>query len=249
MNADIPMIASWVTNDGAWYAQPTVTSDAAVLASFEQYIVGLSTPSLERLLSLYPESDFKFLVRPGERATSQYYRAAQMNRDIWFTCPVIDFSYRYSSKDVRLYEMNQTKLGPIYAYMGVHEWRVAHLSDIPYLMNEDVAAGGDNSPARRELSAQLSGSVAAFAWTGDPTAATAAKGAKALNDWPVAFGKGEKGPEKLKVYIIGGEEGSGAATATAAGGIEGSRRDKAVAWEKLVERCSFINSITEEIVV
>lgn len=250
LNADIPMIASWVTNDGAWYVQPTVTSDASVLASFEQYIIGLSTPSLERLLSLYPESDFKYLVRPGEKATSQYYRAAQMNRDIWFTCPVIDFSYHYSlssNRDVRLYEMNQTKFGPIYAYMGVPEWRVAHLSDIPYLMNEDVAAGGDNSPAQRELSAQLSGSVAAFAWTGDPTAATAAKGAKALKDWPVAFGKGEKAPGKLKVYVIGGEEGSGAATVIAGGGTEGTRRDKAVAWEKLVERCAFINSITEEI--
>ena len=172
-----------------------------------------------------------------------------MNRDIWFTCPVIDFTYHYSlssSKDVRLYEMNQTKLGPIYAYMGVPEWRVAHLSDIPYLMNENVAAGGDNSPAQQELSAQLSGSVAAFAWTGDPTAA-AAKGAKGLKDWPVAFGKGQQGPEKVKVFVVGGEQGSGAATATTGGGSEGSKRDKAVAREKVIERCAFINSITQEI--
>ena len=242
------MIASWVTNDGAWYVQPTITSDASVLASFQQYIIGLSSPSLDRLLSLYPESDFTYLVRPGEKATSQYYRAAQLNRDIWFTCPVIDFAYHYSlssTKDVRLYEMNQTKFGPIYAYMGVPEWRVAHLSDIPYVMNEDVAAGGDNSPSQKELSALLSGSVAAFAWTGDPTAT---KGAKALKGWPVAFDKGGQGPEKLEVYVVGGEHGSGASTATrGGGGTEGSQRDKAVAWEKLIERCAFINSITEEL--
>ena len=131
--------------------------------------------------------------------------------------------------------------------MGVPEWRVAHLSDIPYLMNENVAAGGDNSPAQQELSAQLSGSVAAFAWTGNPTVATAAKGAKGLKDWPVAFGKGEQGPEKLKVFVVGGEKGSGAATATTGDGSQGSQRDQAVAWEKVVERCAFINSITEEI--
>lgn len=249
---DIPLIASCTTNDGAWYAQPTTKSDASVLASFQQYVLGLSPASFETLLALYPESDFSHLVRPGKKATSQYYRAAQMNRDILFTCPVIDFAYHYSrssNKDVRVYEMNQTKFGPAYASMGVPEWRVAHLSDIPYLMNEDVAAGGDNSPAQQDLSAQLSGSVAAFAWTGDPTAVAATKRAKALKDWPVAFGNGQEGPEKLKIYVIGGEEGGGVATATTAGGgggTEGSRRDKAVAWEKLVERCAFINSITEE---
>ena len=235
-------------NDGAWYAQPTITSDASVLASFQQYIIGLSTPSLDRLLSLYPESDFAYLVRPGEKTTSQYYRAAQLNRDIWFTCPVIDFTYHYSLSsptDIRLYAMNQTKFGPIYAYRGVPEWRVAHLSDIPYVMNEDVAAGGDNSPKQKELSALLSGSVAAFAWTGDPTAT---KGAKALKDWPVAFDKREQGPEKVEVYVVGGQEGSGAATATIGDdGSEGSQRDRDIAWEKLIERCAFINSITEEL--
>ena len=247
-NTDIPLMASWVTNEGAWYAPSTITSDAAVLASFQQYIIGLSPPSLDRLLSLYPESDFTHLVRPNEKATPQYYRAAQMNRDIWFTCPVIDFTYHYSlssSQDIRLYEMNQTKFGPIYAYMGVPEWRVAHLSDIPYVMNENVAAGGDNSPAQQELSAQMTSSVAAFAWTGDPTAKNGAKGFK---DWPVAFGKGEHGPEKIKIFVIGDEEGTGVATATMGDDRNTeSRRDKAVAWEKVIERCAFINSITEEL--
>lgn len=103
--------------------------------------------------------------------------------------------------------MNQTKFGPIFAYMGVPEWRVAHLSDIPYVMNENVAAGGDNSLAQQEFSAQLSGSVAAFAWTGDPTVATAVKGANFLMDWPVAFGKAEQGPvEGLVVEVISHRE-------------------------------------------
>ena len=247
MNTGIPLIASWVTNDGAWYAQSTITSDASVLASFQKYVIGLSPSSLNRLLALYPESDFTHLVRPSEKATSQYYRAAQMNRDIWFTCPVIDFTYHYSissNRDVRLYEMNQTKFGPIYAYMGVPEWRVAHLSDIPYLMNEDVAAGADNGPAQRDLSAQMSSSIAAFAWTGDPTAT---KGANGFKDWPVAFGQDERGSEKLELLVVGGEKGTGVATATIGVGREASPRDEAVAWEKVIERCAFINSITEEL--
>ena len=247
IDTDIPLIASWVTNDGAWYAQPTITSDASVLASFQQYVIGLSPSSLDRLLALYPESDFTHLVRPGEKTTAQYYRAAQMNRDILFTCPVLDFTYHYSlssSEAVRVYEMNQSKFGPVFAYMGVPEWKVAHLSDIPYLMNEDVAAGADNSPAQQDFSARLSSSIAAFAWTGDPTAT---KGANGFKDWPVAFGKDEQGPERVQVFVVGGKEGSGIATAVSSGGGKGSSRDKAVAWERVIERCAFINSITEEL--
>ena len=111
-------------------------------------------------------------------------------------------------------------------------------------MNEDVAAGADNSPAQRDLSAHMSSSIAAFAWTGDPTAT---KGANGFKEWPVAFGKDGQGSENLELLVIGGEEGSGVATATIGGGREGSPRDEAVAWEKVVERCAFINSITEEL--
>lgn len=95
-----------------------------------------------------------------------------MNRDLWFTCPVIDFTWQYTRlgdvNDIRLYEMNQTKFGPIFQYMGVPQWHVSHLSDISYLMNENVGAGGENRAAQQDLSALLSGSVAAFAHSGNP---------------------------------------------------------------------------------
>ena len=93
--ADIPIIASWVHNDGAWYASPSTTDNATVLASFATFIVDLSNSSLERFLALYPLSDFETRVQPGEQATPQYYRAAQINRDVWFTCPVLDFTWQY----------------------------------------------------------------------------------------------------------------------------------------------------------
>ena len=70
-------------------------------------------------------------------------------------------------------------------------------------MIEDVTADKDNSPAQPDLSAHINSSIAAFAWTGDPTST---KGAKEFSDWPVAFGKDERGPESLKVFV-GGEEG------------------------------------------
>ncbi|KAL6720891.1 hypothetical protein ACLMJK_002816 [Lecanora helva] len=248
----IPIIASWVANDGAWYAQPSLTDDASVLASFQTFILGLSKASLDRILSLYPLSDFTHLVRPNEEATAQYYRAAQISRDLWFTCPVIDFTWqykRYGTSNVRLYEMNQTKFGPILQYMGVPQWRVCHLSDIPYILNEDVAAGGDNSPAQRELSSLLSGSAAAFAYTGDPTSTRG----QSFKNWPFAYSTSSKQalssnyPQDMSLYVIGGPEGSGSADVGPQGSSIKGSRSQALAGDKLIERCNFINSIQDEI--
>lgn len=118
------------------------------------------------------------------------------------------------------------------------------------MLNEDVAAGGDNSPAQRELSALLSGSAAAFAHTGDPTVSEG----RVFKDWPLAYPDrrgqvlAKAHPERLSVYVIGGPEGSGPAHVAPAGasGAAGAR-EQALAGEKLIERCSFINSIQEEI--
>lgn len=248
----ISLIGSWVANDGAWYAQPTLSDDASVLASFETVVLGLSQSSSQRLLALYPLADFNYLARPGG-ATADYYRAAQINRDLWFTCPVIDFTWQYTrfggDSSVRLYDMNQTKFGPILQYMGVPQWRVSHLSDIPYLMNEDVAAGGDNSAPQRELSALLSGSISAFANRGDPTISRG----PTFKDWPIAYSDQSAQalrsdfPNQLNVYVVGGPLGSGPASMASGTGSGASARDKAVTGEKVIQRCGFINSILEEI--
>ncbi|KAL8797323.1 MAG: hypothetical protein Q9195_000477 [Heterodermia aff. obscurata] len=250
----ISIIGSWVANDGAWYAPPSISDDASVLATFQTFIKGLSKPSLQRLLSLYPVSDFTRMVRPNETATADYYRAAQMNRDLWFTCPVIDFTWQYTRfggySNARLYDMNQTKFGPIFQYMGIPQWRVSHLSDIPYLMNEDVAAGGDNSPGQQELSAAFSGSITAFAHSGDPAISRGGT----FKDWPIAYqdqtveALSKEYPEELSLYVVGGTLGSGPARVSGTADIGSkSKREEALAWEKSFERCSFINSILEEI--
>ena len=248
----IPLIGSWVANDGAWYVEPTINDDASVLASFQTFVHGLSAVSLQHLLALYPLADFNHLARP-DGATADYYRAAQINRDLWFTCPVIDFTWQYtrfvSDANVRLYVMNQTKFAPIFQSMGVPHWHISHLSDIPYLMNEDVAAGGDNSAGQQELSALLSGSIAAFAKTGNPTISNG----PVFRDWKIAYRDQidqtlrSEIPEELNVYVVGGALGSGPARMESGMGSGASARDRAVAWEKVVDRCGFINSILEEI--
>lgn len=81
MYLGISIIGSWVANDGAWYAQPSIDDDTSVLQSFQTIVLGLSQSSLQRLLYLYPSSDFTYLVR-NEKATADYYRAAEINRDM-----------------------------------------------------------------------------------------------------------------------------------------------------------------------
>ncbi len=134
--------------------------------------------------------------------------------------------------------------------MGVPQWRVSHLSEIPYILNEDVAAGGDNSAAQRALSALLSGSAAAFAYTGDPNISRG----KTLNNWPRAYpdqsrqALSTEHPQKLTLYVVGGPLGGGPATIASQQGTQiVSALEKALAWERIIERCSFINSIQEEI--
>ena len=214
-------------------------------------MVGLSKPSLDRFLTLYPASDFEHLVPPNEETTVHYYRAAQINRDIWFICPVVDFTWQYArhgSSNIRLYEMNQTKFEPVYKYMGIPHWRVSHLSDISYILNSDAASGADNSLSQQRLSALLSGSAAAFAHTGNPTISDGL----VLRDWPRAYEDQNKQalkkehPDAMKVYLVGGPHGTGPASIQI-GGQTRSAREEALAREKLMLRCQFINSIQEEI--
>lgn len=252
----IPLIASWVTNDGAWYPPPTVNDSVSAAASFATFVPGLTLASQQRILDAYPPSDFDHLVPAGGFPTAQYYRAAQINRDLWFTCPVVDFTWHYARKgnavsDVRLYEFNTTRFGPVYEAIGVPFWRAAHLSDIPYVLNNDAVAGGaDNSAPQRALSRRMSGSIAAFAHTGEPTAS---EGGDVLGDWPPAYegsGQEELGreyPGQMNVRVIGGPYGDGNAAMQRGGVGEVSGRQRAVEWERLFERCELLSSLSEEI--
>ncbi|CAD6568064.1 MAG: hypothetical protein CYPHOPRED_002311 [Cyphobasidiales sp. Tagirdzhanova-0007] len=251
---DVPLIAAWVRNDGSWYAPPTIDNDEAIVQSITAFVSGLSKKSLDRFLELYPASDFEHLVTTEPMVTSHYWRAAQIHRDLWFACPTIDFTWQYarhSSAVIRLYEMNQTRWSPAFEAIGFPHWRVGHLSDIPFILNNPLVPEGDNSPSQLKLASLLSGSAAAFAYTGDPTNSEGS----VISDWPQAYsllgGQGLSGehPTGMSVQIIGGEYGTGPATLARSGQSSYSPREVALASERLFERCEFINSIQEEISV
>ncbi|KAL4939576.1 hypothetical protein BDV06DRAFT_224896 [Aspergillus oleicola] len=255
----IPLIGSWVTNDGAWYAPPTTVTDEDVLSSFGLWLHGLSERVKTGLLDLYPLSDFEHMVRSNHDGpiSPQYYRAAQMNRDIWFTCPVLDFTWQYVAhggvdvSQVRLYEHNATRYGPAFGNMGVSMWRVAHLSDIPYLFNQKKVSGQcDNSRGHLKLGIGFASKMIQFAY--------GELGKDGDEDWPAAFGKnidwalqrsgsgGESKPGEMTVQVFGGPHGKpGAGAVRVIRDWRGykSEAERALQWEKVFERCDFINEM------
>lgn len=250
----IPVIAAWVTNDGAWYAPPLTSTDEEVLASFGLWLTGLSESTKNKLLQLYPIIDFEQMVRPEHDGpvSPQYYRAAQLNRDFWFTCPVLDFAWQYvrnggiGTSQMRLYEHNATRYSPSFERMGVPMWRVAHLSDIPYVLNvQRLGGGADNSAAQLELAKFISRSIAQFITSGSPVD----------NDhpgdqaWPPAFVNAtaesltREFPGQISLKLFGGPHHGVSVTISEDGSEDSSAEAaKTMKKEKILERCAFINS-------
>lgn len=240
---NIPVILSWVVNDGAWYAAPTTATDDDVLASFGAWLFNLSPATKTSLLALYPVSDFEHMVRAGDAVSAQYYRAAQINRDIWFTCPVLDFAWQYVRGGgvdrglARVYAHNATRFTAAYEMMGVGLWRVAHLSDIPYVLNvAEVQGGGDNSEDQLQLAREMSRAVTGF---------VSGAGQGTDDVWPGVF-HDATGPELLADFprrftlrLFGGLYGG--QTVSVDDGDGETAAEEAIRWEKLASRCAFIN--------
>lgn len=251
----IPVIASWVTNDGAWYASPATATDEEVLATFGLWLFNHSPSTKAKLLQLYPLTDFASMVRPEYDGpiSSQYYRAAQINRDLWFTCPVIDFAWQYAKhgnknpSPIWLYEHNSTRYTPVFETIGVPMWRVSHLSDIPYaLNNQHLNGGADNSAAQIALSKSFSRRIVKFIVSGAPD-----HDGDGEDAWPSAFagatGQELKGdyPRRISFKLTGGLYGERPVTITnPRPNSSSTEADDAAYWGKLFERCEFINSPT-----
>jgi carboxylesterase type B len=240
----IPIIASWTTNDGAWYPPPTTSTDEEVLASFTLWLIGLSEATKQRLLELYPLEDFENMVRPDYDGdiSPQYYRAAQLSRDLWFTCPVLDFAWQYlkhggvETSQVRLYENNMTRFTPVYKYMmKVPMWRVSHLSDIPYVLNVQKLPHVDNGRFQMERALEVSRRIVKFVTTGSTK-----------EDWPAAFdgvSRAElesESPSKISLEMF---EPHGSFPVIAHRSQDSPIvSEDGLALRKLFQRCDFINS-------
>lgn len=171
---------------------------------------------------------------------------------------------------VWLYTLNQSMLTPLWKGAGMSHIGVAHGSDSNYLFNlfpEGEIAGEDQVLAEELMSAFIQ-----FATTGNPNTSKA----RYLKQWPKAFhARNSKevkyGSASFHVQVVGEHRSIAAqpqatskddeVTAEIAGeyqqvlGYEvgamksarSSAADNVVARQKLLERCAFVNSLSEKL--
>lgn len=234
----LKLMTGWMENDATLFTNSAITTPNDTRAFFELYYSGLNSTTLRSLLDLYPVTDFQ--ANTTANLSAEFYRSAEIFRDILLTCPSIYFASAMAQKfthmkepPVYLYSGNQTILGNYLDSTGSLGLGVIHTSELAYLSGNlsifnvtDAGLPGyhfDPSASDYELARQVPRSWSSFAATGKPSL----DGKDTLPGWTTAFpnGKGDG-----SVYVIGGEKE----------GMSGN--NSAIEKERLAERCGFLNS-------
>lgn len=294
----IPVVLGWTQDDGATNAgaAPSFQTEEDMKTPIRNFAHALTEEDYEHLFSLYPAADFEQDVRNYDARKSEsdpvapvhYFQIARIMRDLLFTCSAIDFGFHVSQQSrqldpsfrgVRLYDLNQSMLTPMFHGAGMPWLGAIHGSDLDYLFN-NVFTKEHISEQDRQLSEYLQASFINFVHTGDPNQDNSAGGASA---WPEAFAAvGERiadhpetsGCSKMELQVIGGPFGTGSCHLSEGAhdkmnlnepqntlqipiddsvqyGEMGYRvsqeRQKTLDHEKLIERCTFINSLAERL--
>lgn len=234
----LKMMTGWMENDATLFTNPAITTANDTRAFFELYYTGLNSSILTSLLDLYPVSDFS--DNEAANLSAEFYRSAEIFRDILLTCPSIYFASAMAKKytnetspPVYLYSGNQTLLSSYLTATGSSGLGVIHTSELSYMygnisifnVTDAGLSGYVFEPTKQdyELEKRLPRSWSSFASIGKPSL----EGNDTLQGWESAFpdGKGEG-----EVFVIG--DGNGVM-----GGVdEGLKR------ERLGERCGFLNT-------
>ncbi|PQE07710.1 Carboxylesterase type B protein [Rutstroemia sp. NJR-2017a BVV2] len=288
------MILGWTQDDGAMNAGPghLIMTEEDMIMPIKQFSHALSPEQFTELFSLYAASDFeeekfnydanKYSADP--EVSVHYFRLSRILRDMLFTCSSIDFGYhmvKHTRKDmnpefsgVRLYNLNQSTLAPLWRGAGMPYVRVSHGSDTNYIFN-GVCPELELSREDRELSELFARSLVNFAYTGIPISQSTER--KQFEEWPESygmFGVGEANqvpePHELNIQVIGGPYGTGSVHLTEQaesgatpevgtmqqvladpvtfGSIDSfhaHERKRQMEQEKLFQRCAYINSLAE----
>lgn len=239
----LKMMTGWMENDATLFTNPTIETTNDTRAFFELYYTGLNSTTLTSLLNLYPVSDFT--ANEEANLSAEFYRSAEIFRDILLTCTSIFFasamakkySNETSSPLVYLYSGNQTLLSSYLTATGSPGLGVIHTSELSYMygnisifnVTDAGLPGYVFSPTTEdhELERRLPRSWTSFASAGKPSL----EGRETLQGWESAFpdGKGEG-----EVFVIGDGDG-----------VMGGE-DREWKREVLGKRCGFLNS--EEVI-
>ncbi|KAI0551128.1 putative lipase [Xylaria curta] len=227
--ANITTMIGWCENDLTIYTDTTISTDEQVHEFIQGYVPTMTSANVDKLLSLYPTSEFK----PNEAAnkSSQFYRAAQAFRDILMVCQPMFYAENLAKRgsNVYLFHWNQTISDQVIEGLDNDTgYGVIHTSDLEYVFgNLSTFDSGkypfQPTPADYALASRGSRSWSTFASTGKPSL----KGHVTFSGFTTAF----YGSDEIDVFIAGGpHEGLSP--------IDGPVLNA----QRLRERCAFINS-------
>ena len=227
------MIFGWAQDDGDLNVGPgnLIQNEDDMAGPLKAFAHALSAEQLSILFSLYPPSDFEQDVKnyearkgPGDPTISvHYFRISRILRDVLFTCSSIDFGYQMvkqtqasldpSFTGVRLYDLNQTVLKPLFQAGGMPYAGVVHGSDTNYIFN-GVFPEGEIGLEDQAMSEAFTRSLISFAYTGNPISQSTKR--KQFVEWPESYGKvsgndAETLPSSFNIQVIGGPWGTGPA--------------------------------------
>lgn len=231
--ADVTAMMGWCEDDVSFYTDPAIKTAADTRNFISSYVSGLTSANVDKLLSLYPVSDFS--ADATATLSPEFFRSARIFRDILMTCEPLWYGEQLAraGNDVYLYDWNQTILEPILEQLtGLAGFGSIHTSEFAYIFGNlsHYDTNGypfDPTPADYELVARGSRSWSTFAATGKPSL----PGRDTFRGFRPAY------PNERDVYVfVAGGPNEGLSP------IDGRNSREAVRAQKLRERCAFLNS-------
>lgn len=134
---NVSAIAGWCDDDAGPFVQLSSQTPNGTHEFFRQYLPGFTSSNLNKLLDLYPSSEFKSsrAANGSIEVAGETLRAARILRDIVFVCQAVYLgeALQKSQNSFYLYDQNQTFLDPIEASLGSPGYGPIHTSEFAYM--------------------------------------------------------------------------------------------------------------------
>ncbi|KAM0308222.1 hypothetical protein ACHAO8_010204 [Botrytis cinerea] len=286
------MVFGWTQDDGAMNVGPghLIVTEEDMKSPIQQFSHAFSSEQFTKLFSLYDAVDFEYeksyydlnKESSDPDISVHYFRLSRILRDILFTCSSIDYGYhmvKHTRKDknfdsdfsgVRLYDLNQSTLAPLWKGAGMPYVRVSHGSDTNYIFN-GLCPELELSQEDKDLSELFTRSLINFAHSGNPISES--KDQKQFEAWPESYATTrdtDQTPHELNIQVVGGPYGTESVHLTEeaeSGGVpqvgkmqqvladvvnigsmdsfKSHELKRQMSQEKLFQRCAYINSLAD----
>lgn len=237
--ANVSVMIGWTDDDLGFFTPRNISTAADTRDFIESYLPDFNDTSTSDLLDLYPTRDFT--ANSTANLTAEFYRSARIFRDILMTCMPIWTGQNMAANlgsTVYYYDQNASILSSILAAQGSPGLGPVHTSELAYVYanfshyNESDLTGFAPTEDDEALRPRQARSWASFAAIGQPSL----NSRETLQGWEPAF-EGIMGANVTDpyIYVIGGASPGLSA-------VEGQNASRALAMQKLKERCEFLNS-------